>query len=167
MNKYLLAIAICLAPIAGIAAVDSTPLLTSGSPYSRLVASSDLIARSARQATTQQAPGIMSFAPGTSVGLDYVIAKGGNSACLSTTLGSLALGKGFAIEGDALAGVNLAHDAFTGGYAIDLCYQFALLTINNRLTFVLKGGGAQLFGAGVSPIPGINLSAAVVISLKG
>lgn len=110
---------------------------------------------------------------GTNFGIDYVaipprphLKSWDTSACVSTPAGALALGRGFSVEADALGGLNLRVDAFTAGYALDLAYSFKLLTVGNALSFQLKGGGAQLYGAGINPRIGFNGSISLNIALR-
>jgi hypothetical protein len=118
-------------------------------------------------------PPILSFAPGASVGVDYVaippqhgLKSWSTSVCASSPIAQLPLGHGFSIQSDGLAGINLRHSALTAGYSADLAYQFTIATPSRNLSFVFKAGGAQLFGAGVSPVPGVHGSASLQIALR-
>lgn len=124
-------------------------------------------------ACAQTPPTGLQFSPSSNLGLDGVLTPPPHglkrwqaSGCMSTAWGQFNLGKGFSLQSDVLGGIAFTNSALVGGYDVDLAYQFAISTVSNKLTVIVKFGGAQLFGAGVNPAIGVNGSVSLNIALK-
>ena len=123
-------------------------------------------------ALAQSAPPQLTFAPGSSWSVADVIVppKIGTHgwqgvACVSTTVGSLDLGRGFSVTGDVLGGFSLANGAFNAGYGACLQYNGYFNAPSDRINWFAKIGACQLYGPSTKPTVGAEL--AVGLSIAG